>query len=145
MNKKAVFQNILSNIDWKEIHDYYKKLDIIWNIESSGGKIISKVPEIIDIQEELYNIIEHLIESEEDYISYGNWVVFLDKINHTYRIIFRLADITINKKTKVSVIKDDYDINVLENRLRACIAKEEYEKAASLRDKISFLREIDNE
>jgi len=145
MKKEAILKSVLTEINWEEIHRYYTKLNIIWNIESELGKITQKIPSINDLQEEVSQLIDHLYDTHDDYISYGNWIVFLER-GESVRVIFRLADTTISKKESLfSGVQENYDIAVLENRLRICVSKEEFEEAASLRDKINFLREIDNE
>lgn len=143
MKNTNILKSLTSDINWEEIQKLYKKLNIVWNIEVSPGTFESKIPEISDLKDEVKQLIEFLYESGDDYISYGNWIIFFDKDNNNVRIIFRLADITIGDKPKKEFkLQEDYDIRSLEDKLNLCVLNEKYEEAASIRDKINFLRGI---
>lgn len=141
-------ETIMSKIDWKSIHDYHDKLNILWDIEDNNGAIEPRVPTIEDIQMELSSLIIYMFDNQVDYLAYGNWVIFSDEFDQNdfeVRVIFRLADYIFKADNssenytpfpvdKINMVEE------LESKLQLALKDEDYELAAYLRDEI---RDID--
>jgi len=140
-------EHIMDKIDWKSIHDYHEKLNILWDIEDNKGTIVPRVPTIEDIKDELSSLVTYMFDNQVDYLAYGNWVIFSDEFEEDFevRVIFRLADYIFksdNSSENYTPFPTD-SINMVEelkSKLQLALKDEDYELAAYLRDEI---RDID--
>ena len=127
-NISYAIDRIINAIDWRKIKDYHKKLGIYWEYVVDK-ETVQKLPTIADLKEELRSIIRHMRDEKLNYISYGSWVIFWDRMDESIgdiRVIFRLADFHFeeNRNSKES----------LEEALQKAIENENYEYAATIRD-----------
>lgn len=134
--EKGSISRVLASIDWKRIKAYHAKLGITWEYEVDK-EIIHRVPTVPELKGEMQSILQHMIDNGLDYISYGNWIVFWDcQDDGGVRVVFRLADFSFG-------VTEDSEAS-LEETLRHAIESENYEYAATIRDKINRVNDANN-
>jgi hypothetical protein len=127
---KEAIETVIQSISWSKIKSYHKKINLYWEFEENNS-IIKRIPNIKELQEELRGIFKHMLDKDLDYISYGNWIIFWDREESIgdIRVIFRLADFMFEE--------DTVSRKSLEVALNKAIEKEDYEKAAEIRDALN--------
>jgi len=134
--EKCSISRVISSINWRGIKAYHAKLGITWEYEINN-EIVHRIPTVPELKEEMESILQHMIDNSLDYISYGNWIVFWDcHEGGGVRVVFRLADFSfgVSENTEAS----------LEETLRIAIESEDYEYAATIRDKINNKNNANN-
>lgn len=143
MRNSTVIQKILDSLNWDQIQNYHKKLNILWDIENRDGTKETRIPNVSDIKSELRELLVYVAEEKLDYLSYGNWLIFTDDTE--YRVVFRLNDWVFTTKRDPNVemfYSDSFKENSLDNKeeleekLKSAIKVENYERAAEIRDAI---------
>jgi hypothetical protein len=123
---RNLIEGVISSVDWLQILNYHKKLNILWEFKNDK-EITLRIPEISELKEELRSLLWHMHTESLSYLSYANWVVFWEDEDGSVdvRAIFRVADFHYGKTRKTEN---------LEEELKKALEREDYEKAAFLRD-----------
>ena len=124
---KNLIEGVIASVDWIKILSYHKKLNILWEFKNDK-EICLRIPNIAELKEELRSLLWHMHTENLSYMSYANWVVFWEDEGEDLdvRAIFRVADFHYGKKQRIENIEEE---------LKKALEREDYEKAAFLRDK----------
>jgi excinuclease UvrABC nuclease subunit len=127
---EEAIEAVIQSISWSKIKAYHKKINLYWEFEENNS-IVKRIPNIKELQEDIRGIFKHMLAKDLDYISYGNWIIFWDREESIgdIRVIFRLADFMFEE--------DTVSRKSLEVALDKAIEKEDYEKAAEIRDALN--------
>lgn len=143
-NYEKLVQDVVKAMDWQKIRYFHHVFGIKWQIEEKEGYVTERFPTVPDLKEELRTLMKFVIEKNTPVLSYGHWII-LWKDEETSKkegmegarleAIFSLADsIAIETPDEKNEMLDS-----IRKKMEEAITKEEYEKAAKLRDKIEFL------
>jgi hypothetical protein len=124
-SKTHHIERVVNSIDWRKIKSYHRKLGIVWEYEEDKESV-QRIPTVSELREDFRTLLHHMMDQEITYISYGNWIIFWENDPEEVRVIFRIADYIVEEKGAN-----------LEEELRSALEKEDYEKAAIIRDKIN--------
>jgi len=164
---KSLVQRAINTIDWEQIAKFYKILNKKIGCEQVKINGISKDEKVTPetAKNELYKVLEYIIENDLPEMTYGPWVIMW--INGEWEIpqtidtqneeeVPEEVDIPI-MESKLQVhfvpqsvtVKEEIDIPenffelddsiILEGRLKQCIEQEDYILAGKIRDVIEEL------
>lgn len=145
-NYEKLVQDVVKAMDWNRIKYFHHVFGIKWQFnEEKEGYFTERYPTVSDLKDELVTLMRFVIERNTPVLSYGHWII-LWKDEETSKkegiegarieAIFSLAD-------SIAIESPDESIEMLDNvrkKMEEAITKEEYEKAAKLRDKIELLK-----
>lgn len=163
---KKIIDGVISSIDWGQIVKFYKILDRRIGYEQVRIKGIERSSKItIDsAKEELYKVLEYVIEGDLPEMSYGPWAIIW--VNGEWEIIesiqvnedepaeeiqipimesklqVHFVPQSVTMKEEVDFPQEFFqmdDMIVLEGRLKECVEEEDYILAGKIRDVLDEL------
>jgi hypothetical protein len=144
-NYEKLVQEVIKSMDWKRIRYFHHVFGLKWQIEEKEGYVTERYPTESDLKDELRTLMKFVISKNTPVLSYCHWII-LWKDEETSKkegmegarleAIFSLADsIAIETPDEKNEMLDS-----IRKKMEEAITKEEYEKAAKLRNKIEFLK-----
>lgn len=137
-------QDVVKSINWNRISYFHRVFGIKWQFQEKEGSIAERFPTVLDLKEELKTLLKFAMSKNTPVLEYGNWLIlWTDEENARKQgsegarleAIFSLEDSIAIDSTPLEGIEVD-DIKA---KMEEAISKEDYEKAAKLRDRISLL------
>lgn len=144
-NYEKLMQDVIKNINWNRIKYFHHVFGIKWQVEEKEGYVSERYPTISDLKEELRTLLRYAVTTNKPTLDYGNWIILWKDEEASRRenlegarleAIFSLED-------SIAIETKDEEIEMLDNirkKMEEAVTKEDYEKAAKLRDKLEFLQ-----
>jgi len=143
-SQEKMVQDVVKSINWNRIKYFHHIFGIKWQFQEKEGFIAERFPTVSDLKEELRTLLRFAMEKNTPVLEYGNWLIFwtseeLAKKQGTegarLEAIFSLEDsIALDTSSLDSESIEDAKI-----KLEEAVEREDYEKAAKLRDRINIL------
>ena len=163
---KKIIDGVMSSIDWGQIVKFYKILDRRIGYEQVRIKGIERSSKItIDsAKEELYKVLEYVIEGDLPEMSYGPWAIIW--VNGEWEIIesiqvsedepaeeiqipimesklqVHFIPQSVTMREELDIPQDFFEMDdtiILEGRLKECVEQEDYILAGKIRDVLEEL------
>lgn len=162
-NIEKMINNIINELDWRIILDFYHKLNISWYAKDLVKKnsLKKRNPSLEDLQNELRTVCRFVIEKRIAEYTYENWTIFfLDIENYNGEDYNKKDDFGCQLEvffcpTRSLTFENNFDdeypereekmdqvemeISILNGFLDKAIEDEKYEMASIYRDKINTL------
>lgn len=145
LQEKLVVE-VVKSINWNRIKYFHHVFGIKWQFQEKEGYIAERFPTISDLKEELRTLLRFAMSKNTPVLEYGNWLILWTDEEHAksqgmegarLEAIFSLEDsIAIDNSSLHAE-----SIEIAKEKLEEAISKEDYEKAAKLRDRISILQQ----
>jgi hypothetical protein len=143
LHEKLV-QDVVKSINWNRIKYFHHVFGIKWQFQEKEGYIAERFPTVSDLKEELRTLLKFAVSKNTPVLEYGNWLILWTDEDMAKKqgsegarleAIFSLEDsIAIDTPEKNSE-----DVENLRDKLEEAVTKEDYEKAAKLRDRLAVL------
>lgn len=142
-------QDVVKAINWNRIKYFHHIFGIKWQFQEKEGFIAERFPTISDLKEELKTLLKFAMTKNTPVLEWGNWLIFWTNEDLAKRqgtegarleAIFSLED-------SIALDSSSLDLESIEStrmKLEEAVDKEDYEKAAKLRDRISILESRKN-
>jgi hypothetical protein len=144
-NYDKLVHDVVKSINWQRIKYFHHVFGIKWEFEEEKeGYITERYPTVAELKEELRTLLGFAIAKNMPVLDYGNWIILWKDEDASKRegidgarleAIFSLED-------SIAIETHDEEIELLDNikkKMDEAVTKEDYAKAAKLRDKIDFL------
>jgi hypothetical protein len=143
-NHENLVQDVIKTINWNRISYFHRVFGIKWQFQEKEGYVAERFPTVSDLKDELSTLLRFAINKNTPVLEYGNWLILwtdeeTSKVRGTegarLEAIFSLED-------SIAIESSNLDSNAIEEiriKLDEAVVKEDYEKAAKLRDKIQML------
>jgi len=143
-SQEKMVQDVVKAINWNRIKYFHHIFGIKWQFQEKEGFIAERFPTISDLKEELRTLLRFAMSKNTPVLEYGNWLILwtnedLAKKQGTdgarLEAIFSLED-------SIALDTSSQDLESIEAtrmKMEEAVNKEDYEKAAKLRDRISIL------
>lgn len=143
-SQEKMVQDVVKAINWNRIKYFHHIFGIKWQFQEKEGFIAERFPTISDLKEELRTLLRFAMSKNTPVLEYGNWLILwtnedLAKKQGTegarLEAIFSLEDsIALDTSSQ-----DLESIEATKMKMEEAVNKEDYEKAAKLRDRINIL------
>ena len=143
LHEKLV-NDVVKSINWNRINYYHRVFGIKWQFQEKEGSIAERFPTVSDLKEELRTLLRFIMNKDTPVLEYSNWLILwtseeMAKKQGTdsarLEAIFSLeSSIAIDTSSK-----ELEGIDVVNKKMEEAVVKEDYEKAAKLRDKLVLL------
>jgi len=143
LHEKLV-QDVVKSVNWARVKYFHHVFGIKWQFQEKEGYVAERFPTISELKEELKTLLKFAIAKNTPVLEYGNWLIMwtdedLAKKQGTegsrLEAIFSLEDsIAID-----SSAQEKESLDSIKQKLKEAVTKEDYEKAAKLRDRIGVL------
>lgn len=144
--QEKLVNEVVKSINWNRIKYFHHVFGIKWQFQEKEGYIAERFPTISDLKEELRTLLIFAMTKNTPVLEYGNWLIlWTDKEKSKKQgmegarleAIFSLEDsIAIDDSCKY-----DETIEMAKEKLEEAVSREDYEKAAKLRDRINVLQQ----
>lgn len=143
-NYEKLVLDVIKSINWDRIKYFHHVFGIKWQFEEKEGYITERYPTVLELKEELRTLLSYAITKNTPVLDYANWIILWKDEEASKRegiegarleAIFSLED-------SIAIETHEEEIEMLDNikkKMSEAITKEDYAKAAKLRDKINFL------
>jgi hypothetical protein len=148
-NYEKLVQEVIKSINWNRIKYFHHVFGIKWQFQEKEGYVAERFPTISDLKEELRTLLRFAISKNTPVLDYGNWLILWNDEDNAKKQGFEGARLEAIFSLEDSIAIDSPDsgaesILEIQNKLEEAVSKEDYEKAAKLRDKINFLEKRKN-
>jgi hypothetical protein len=147
--QEKLVQEVVKSINWNRIKYFHHVFGIKWQFQEKEGYIAERFPTISDLKEELRTLLRFAMTKNTPVLEYGNWLILWTDEEQARKqgmegarleAIFSLEDsIAIDNSSQHAET-----IELAQEKLQEAISKEDYEKAAKLRDRINVLQQRKN-
>jgi len=143
LHEKLV-QDVIKSINWNRISYFHRAFGIKWQFQEKEGYIAERFPTISDLKEELRTLLRFSISKNTPVLEYGNWLILWTdeeaSKNQGSDGVRLEAIFSLENSIAIDTQSQEKDsIEEIKAKMEEAVSKEQYEKAAKLRDRIQNL------
>ena len=142
--EEKLIQDVIKSLNWNRISYFHRVFGIKWQFQEKEGAIEERFPTTSDLKEELKTLLNYVISKNTPVLEYGSWIIFWtnEETSRKQGSEGARLEAIFSLENAISIDSSTEDKNAIEDirfSLEEAIAREDYEKAAKLRDRIAAI------